>query len=144
MAPFYGWLNCLKATATSRRQFAFYHSVPRNSWYSFYRPRKDERLSRPWRSRHIFLTSCDYQLCSSVSVLSLLLLISLWLSLYLHYLFVLPFFNVIIVISVLPIIIIKIEPCTTCTLNDLAHCSIGIESYMTFKAKFVQRNIVNL
>ena len=40
--------NCLKATATSRRQFTFYHSVPRNSWYSFYRPRKDERLSRPW------------------------------------------------------------------------------------------------
>ena len=35
--------NCLKATATSRRQFTFYHSVPRNSWYSFYRPRKDER-----------------------------------------------------------------------------------------------------
>ena len=22
--------------------------VPRNSWYSLYRPRKDERLSRPW------------------------------------------------------------------------------------------------
>ena len=22
--------------------------VPRNSWYSFDRPRKDERLSRPW------------------------------------------------------------------------------------------------
>ena len=40
--------NCLKAAATSRRQFTFYHSVPRNSWYSFYRPRKDERLSRPW------------------------------------------------------------------------------------------------
>ena len=40
--------NCLKATATSRRQFTFYHSVPRNSWCSFYRPRKDERLSRPW------------------------------------------------------------------------------------------------
>ena len=36
--------NCLKATATSGRQFTFYHSVPRNSWYSFYRPRKDERL----------------------------------------------------------------------------------------------------
>ena len=35
-------------TATSRRQFTFHHSVPRNSWYSFYRPRKDERLSRPW------------------------------------------------------------------------------------------------
>ena len=40
--------NYLKATATSKRQFTFYHSVPRNSWYSFYRPRKDERLSRPW------------------------------------------------------------------------------------------------
>ena len=40
--------NCLKATATSRRQFTFYHSVPRNSWYSFYRPRKDEKLGRPW------------------------------------------------------------------------------------------------
>ena len=26
----------------------FYHLVPRNSWYSFYRPRKDERLSQPW------------------------------------------------------------------------------------------------
>ena len=40
--------NCLKATFTLRRQFTFYHSVPRNSWYSFYWPRKDERLSRPW------------------------------------------------------------------------------------------------
>ena len=40
--------NCLKATDTLRRQFTFYHSVPRNSWYSFYQPRKDERLSRPW------------------------------------------------------------------------------------------------
>ena len=40
--------NCLKAAATSKGQFTFYHSVPRNSWYSFYRPRKDERLSQPW------------------------------------------------------------------------------------------------
>ena len=40
--------NCLKAKAASRRQFTFYHSVPRNSRYSFYRPRKDEGLSRPW------------------------------------------------------------------------------------------------
>ena len=40
--------NCLKATATSRRQFNFYHSVPRNYWYSFYRSCKGERLSRPW------------------------------------------------------------------------------------------------
>ena len=36
------------APATSRRQFTFYHSVPRNSLYSFYRLREDGRLSRPW------------------------------------------------------------------------------------------------
>ena len=34
--------NCLKARSTFRRQFTFYHLVPRNSWYLFYRPRKDE------------------------------------------------------------------------------------------------------
>ena len=39
--------NCLKAKATSRRQFTFYHSFARNSWFSFYQPRKDERLSQP-------------------------------------------------------------------------------------------------
>ena len=50
--------NCLKATATSRRQFTFYHSVPRNSWYSFYRPRKNERLSRSWS--HKSLLSFDF------------------------------------------------------------------------------------
>ena len=43
--------NCLKARATMRRQFTFYHSVPRNSWYSFNRPRKDERLSQTWSHR---------------------------------------------------------------------------------------------
>ena len=41
-------INCLKARATSRRQFTFYHLVPRYSWHSFYRPRKDERLTWPW------------------------------------------------------------------------------------------------
>ena len=40
--------NCLKARANSRGQFTFYHEVPRNFWYSFYQPRKNERLSRPW------------------------------------------------------------------------------------------------
>ena len=40
--------NCLRATATLRRQFTFYHSVPTNSWHSFYRPWKDESLSLPW------------------------------------------------------------------------------------------------
>ena len=56
--PFLLWMgfNCLKATATSRRQFTFYHSVPRNSWYSFYRPRKYERLSRPWSHPVVLIT----------------------------------------------------------------------------------------
>ena len=40
--------NCLKARATSRRLFTFYHYVPRNCWYSLYWPWKDERLSQPW------------------------------------------------------------------------------------------------
>ena len=52
MAPFYGWGSTASRLqlqgGSSRRQFTFYHSVPRNFWYSFYRPRKDERLSRPW------------------------------------------------------------------------------------------------
>ena len=34
--------------ATMRRQFTLYHLVPRDSWYSFDQPRKDERLSQPW------------------------------------------------------------------------------------------------
>ena len=37
-------------TATSRRQFIFYHSVPRTYRYSFNWPRKDKRLSQ------VFLT----------------------------------------------------------------------------------------
>ena len=44
----YGPFICLKARATSWRQFTFYHLVPRNSWNSFYQPWKDEKLSRPW------------------------------------------------------------------------------------------------
>ena len=50
MAHFYGWGSTASRLdrATLRRQFTFYHQVPRDSWYSFYRPQKDERLSRPW------------------------------------------------------------------------------------------------
>ena len=33
---------------TTMRQFTFYHYVNRGSGYSFYRPQKDERLTRPW------------------------------------------------------------------------------------------------
>ena len=67
----------------------------------------------------------------SLLLFALVLLLFL-LSLYSHYLFA---------VSILPIFIIKVEPCTTCTFNHLLPCSMGIESYMTFKAKFVQRNI---
>ena len=41
--PFYGW-----GSTAPRLQSPFEEVVPRNSWYSFYRPRKDERLSWPW------------------------------------------------------------------------------------------------
>ena len=40
--------------ATTKRQFAFYYSVSRSSWYSTDRPRKDERLSWPWSHPVVF------------------------------------------------------------------------------------------
>ena len=46
--PFWIGFNCLKARITSRRQFTFYQYILRNSWFSFYQPGKDERLSQPW------------------------------------------------------------------------------------------------
>ena len=54
-ASFYGWgstasrLQPLQATASPGMQFTFCQSSPRNSWYSFYRPWKDERLSQPFQ-----------------------------------------------------------------------------------------------
>ena len=88
----------------------------------------------------------------AISILSLLLLVLLPLLLLvlvlLFWLLLLALFifyhcvNVIIIVSILPIFIRKVEPCTACTLNDLSR-SIGTESYMTFKEKFVQINIVN-
>ena len=48
--------NCLKASATSKRQFTFHHKVLRNPWFSLYRSRKDEKLSRPWRHPAILNT----------------------------------------------------------------------------------------
>ena len=41
--------------ATLRRQFTFYLSVPRSSWYSIDQPRKDERFSGPWSYPVVFL-----------------------------------------------------------------------------------------
>ena len=52
-------------------------------------------------------------------------------------------FTLVLMLLLLPIFIIKAEHCTTRTLNDLVPCSRAIQSYMTFKTKFVQRNIVN-
>ena len=52
-----GRFKCLKASEpTTRRQFTFYHWVPRNSWYSFKRARKGERLSWPWTYPVVFNT----------------------------------------------------------------------------------------
>ena len=42
--------------ATTRKQFTFYHSVLKNSWYPFDQPRKDERLTRPWSRTVVFNT----------------------------------------------------------------------------------------
>ena len=41
---------------TTRKQFTFYHSIPKNSWYLFHQPRKDERLTRPWSHTVVFNT----------------------------------------------------------------------------------------
>ena len=42
------------------------------------------------------------------------------------------YFNVIVVVSILPVFIRVTETCTTCTLNDLVTYSIRIERYTTF------------
>ena len=41
--------NCCKASASPGMQFTFCKSSPRNSWCSFYRTWKDERLSQPFQ-----------------------------------------------------------------------------------------------
>ena len=75
MAPFL-WMgfNCINATATSRRQFTFYHSVPRNYWYSFYRLRKNERLR--YHLQYLLLLSSS--ICIRFSALKLSPRMSFW------------------------------------------------------------------
>ena len=52
----------------------------------------------------------------------------IYLFIYLFY----TYFNVIVVVGILPVfIIIKVEPCKTCVLNDLVPDSLGIEPYTT-------------
>ena len=41
---------------TLKKQFTFYHKVPRNFWYSFYRPWKDRRLSWPFSHPVVLIT----------------------------------------------------------------------------------------
>ena len=49
MAPFYGWGSTASRLEPLRRgSLLFTTKFPEFSWYSFYRPREDERLSQPW------------------------------------------------------------------------------------------------
>ena len=48
-----GFKLCHSYKATTRRQFTLSYSVPRSSWHSFNRPRKDESLSWPWGHRAV-------------------------------------------------------------------------------------------
>ena len=62
-----------QARATSRRQFTFYHKVPRNPLYSFYQPWKDEQLSQPWSHPVVLSTGpLDWEF-SALTTRSLLL-----------------------------------------------------------------------
>ena len=58
--------------ATTRRQFTFCHYIPRNSWYSFNRPQKDERLSRPWSHQEVLNTGPLHQKSSALTTRPLL------------------------------------------------------------------------
>ena len=61
--------------ATTRRQFSFYHKVPRNCWYSYDWLEKDERLSRPWYHPVILNSgSLDWD-CSTLTTRPLLSLV---------------------------------------------------------------------
>ena len=46
--------------ATTKRQFNFYYSVRRGSWYSFHRPWKDERLSWTWAYQWLWLLNLNF------------------------------------------------------------------------------------
>ena len=72
MAHFYGWASTASRLEPLRKQFTFYHQVPRNSWYSFYRPRKNERLSQPWSHPVVLITGpLDWE-SSTLTIRSLL------------------------------------------------------------------------
>ena len=63
MAPFFmDGVQLPQATATSRRQFTFYHSVPRNSWYSSWTSQKykqDSKKKHVSSIRKRFLANVD-------------------------------------------------------------------------------------
>ena len=63
--------------ATSRRQFNFYHQVPRDSWYLSYQPQKDEQLIRAWSNSAVLnLGPLDWQ-SRTLTTKPLLILINL-------------------------------------------------------------------
>ena len=48
MAPFYGWGSTASRLEPLWGGSLLFTLSSQNSWYSFYRPRKNEGLSRPW------------------------------------------------------------------------------------------------
>ena len=48
MVPFYGWVSTASRLEPLRGGSLLFTTKFPEIWYSFYRPRKDERLSRPW------------------------------------------------------------------------------------------------
>ena len=84
----------------------------------------------------VFLLSL---LLAFIIIISIIIIIlTLFINLFYPY-----FVFYILVIIMLPLFIKEVEPCQSCTLNNLVPGSIGIKLSTTFKTKFVQRNIVN-
>ena len=85
--------------ATKRRQCSFYHLVPKNYWYSFNRPRIDERLNGPWSHPVVlYVGQLDYESSALTTrpcrFLKRTLIYICWrfnLSMYVSYFFVLDF-----------------------------------------------------
>ena len=73
--------NCLKAKATSRRQFSFTSKVPENPGIPFCWPRKDKKLSHPW-SHPVVLSMGPLDWESRALTTRPLLLISFYISRY--------------------------------------------------------------
>ena len=68
MAPFYGWGSTVSRLQSPFEEVVYFLPLlPRNSWYSLYRPRKDARLSRP-RSHPVVLNTGPMDWKSSILI----------------------------------------------------------------------------